>query len=100
MDNKEEVEEEINSIVEYVVEDCMEIPDATPEDEDDDLQDPFKIEKSLNNYSITEYFFAILESPVKTIYGIKPSSGKYSRSLEILSPPPKQSFSLINQATV
>lgn len=36
---------EINSLVEYVVEDCFNIEDATPEDEDDDWSDPFKTEK-------------------------------------------------------
>lgn len=36
---------EINSLVEYVVEDCFNIEDSTPEDEDDDWSDPFKTEK-------------------------------------------------------
>jgi hypothetical protein len=88
-DNKEEVTEELNSIVEYVVEDCMEMGDEIPEDEDDDLQDPYKIEKCLDNYYITEDFFQIPDNTMKPVYGRKPSSRSCSRALEILSPPPK-----------
>jgi hypothetical protein len=86
---QEEVVEEINSLVEFVVQDCMDIPDDTPEDEDDDMADPFQAEKTIDLQSIS-----IFEFRIPSIFGHIShcstfTSSHYSCSLEILSPPPK-----------
>lgn len=39
-------EEEINSLIEFVTEHLLNIPDHSPEDEDDDIPDPFRFRKS------------------------------------------------------
>lgn len=39
-------EEEINSLIEFVAEYLFKIPDHSPEDEDDDIPDPFRFRKN------------------------------------------------------
>lgn len=83
---------EINSIVEYVVEECLDIKDDTPEDEDDDWEDPFKTEKA-SKCAAPELMFEyglslscrdmIVYSPL-----VNPTFNKIF--LEIKSPPPRQ----------
>jgi hypothetical protein len=85
-------EEEINSLVEFVVEECMDIKDTTPEDEDDDWSDPFKVEKvdkCSNPTPVFEYdlSMAYIESLTYSPYYNSTFNKVF---IEILSPPPRQ----------
>jgi hypothetical protein len=43
-----EVQDEINSVVEFFTDRCMDTPDTTPEDEDDDIPDGGKFGENAN----------------------------------------------------
>lgn len=88
-DNKEEANiEEYNSMVEFVVEGCLEMPDKSPEDEDDDVPDGFKTEKQLDFYSPSFLTFQFFKhnAQIKHIH-IAPHILDFSP--EQNSPPPK-----------
>jgi hypothetical protein len=89
---REEIQEgEINSLVEYVVEKCLDIKDVTPEDEDDDWDDPFKTEKVGKNTNPILLF----EFDLHVTYSDELPYPSYCNStfnkvfLEIHSPPPR-----------
>jgi hypothetical protein len=88
-DGTEEVTEEINSVVEFVVEDCMHIGDTTPDDEDDDMADPFQAEKTIDLHPISLFEFRVTVFLGNITHSYPLSSSHYSGFLEILSPPPK-----------
>jgi hypothetical protein len=88
-DGIQDTVEEINSVVEFVVQDCMDIPDETPEDEDDDCTDFFKVEKVVTDYDLSNFTFTLNSFTnfisYKSYFHLK----GYSCALDILSPPPR-----------
>lgn len=85
--NNNSNQEEYNSVIEFVMEGCLDIPDETPEDEDDDIPDTFK--PQMDNYSIVifecKHLFYSKGSPL-TSFDIFTA---YSCFLDKNSPPPK-----------
>jgi hypothetical protein len=88
-DGIQDTVEEINSVVEFVVEDCMDIADATPEDEDDDINDPFKVEKVVTDYNLDNFSFDLNTYTNNISYKDYFHLKGYSCALDILSPPPR-----------
>lgn len=82
-------QEEYNTIVEFVLEGCMDVPDATPEDEDDDIPDSAKTGKMLDYYfnSTFSYHSPILNTKRNT--SLFDSFNLYEFIPEKNSPPPK-----------
>jgi len=82
---------EINSMAEYVVENWMGIEDQTPEDEDDDWSDPFKIEK---NTFCSNFNLSFENTKTFLVLGNERAIPYYTPSfhivfIDIISPPPR-----------
>jgi hypothetical protein len=89
-DGIEEVnEEEYNSVVEFVMEGCMDIPDETPEDEDDDIPDSFKPSKGGDSFCTPLFNFLATRATDYVIPVSFDISIAYSCFLDKNSPPPK-----------
>ena len=82
-------QEEYNTIVEFVMEDCMDIHDATPEDEDDDIPDSAKTGKMLDYYFNTPFAYHSLIFNTERNTSYFDFLDLYEIILEENSPPPK-----------
>jgi hypothetical protein len=88
-----QIEDEINSLFEFIADKCMDSPDDTPEDEDDDIPDGGKFgDKTDENelhYTITislpVFYIQELESSCFNFYHLSISS----IYLHLFSPPPE-----------
>lgn len=81
--------DEINSVVEFVMQDCLDIEDSTPEDEDDDNPDPLKTVKLFENNVALDFSLVILQGYLKepNYLPFKDSFKDYFSAL--VAPPPK-----------
>lgn len=88
-----EIQDEINTLVEFVIDICMDTPDETPEDEDDDIPDNIKFGSSPNEnewnvapkIAVPAFYSQDISSPLLTLY----LSWVPNITLNIFSPPPE-----------
>lgn len=88
-----EIQDEINSLVEFFIDVCMDTPDETPEDEDDDIPDNIKFGSSADE---NEWYVAC-QITVLSFYAQENASYIANLhtllipniSLNIVSPPPE-----------
>ena len=88
-----ETQDEINSIVEFLTDKCMDSPDETPEDEDDDLPDGGKLGEKSNeselhtvvNFQMPVFYTQNIENIYFNTYQFSPIDAHIGS----FSPPPE-----------
>jgi hypothetical protein len=84
--------DDVNCLVEYIAQEVLDLPDDTPEDEDDDRGQDFQLIRFGDEFCEQNFRFLQIAPPVKesTVYFFDNRSARAILiSFDILTPPPK-----------